>query len=152
MTTHIQKLDSIKERVRSLRQELSSVGEDVGLMQQAFEFEKLIASCVPAIIVDMESDVILASTPLADELFGYIPNELVGKLVHDLVPENLRSKHQEHTKAYSVDPKSRQMGDLSMELFGVKKDGTLIKVEIGLHPHAWGGKRLVIATILKMRS
>lgn len=151
MTTHIQKLDEIKDSVRMLRQELTCTGDSTPI-QPAYEFERIIAANVPAVIVDMDTELIEASTALADEMFGYIPNELVGRLIHDLVPEGLREKHREHMQTFRADPKSRAMGTLDMVLHGVKKDGTLINVEIGLSLFAWAGKRLVIATILKRRS
>lgn len=135
-------MEDLLKEIKQLRSEISWRGETV---------DSIIASCVPAIIVDLENGLIVKSTALADSLFGYIEGELEGKTIYDLIPERFHSTHLKHVSEYSKKPVPRSMGERDMELFGRMKDGNEIGIEIGLHPRAITGKRFVIATILKRR-
>jgi len=67
------------------------------------------------------------------ELFGYTPEELIGKKVDELVPERVRAGHPSHRENYNAHPRERQMG-AAMELTGLRKDGTEFPVDIMLKP------------------
>jgi PAS domain S-box-containing protein len=112
----------------------------------------LIEPCVAVLIVDMETEVIAHSTPMAESMFGYIAGELIGKNVHELIPEELKQRHGEHFKSYAADPKVRQMGTVDMMLHGRKRDGSTFPVEISLYPRALHGRRYVVATLLPSRT
>jgi len=135
-------IDEIKRSMIALRSELSSNKPDLG---------SIVLSSTSLLIVDLETGVIAMSTALADSMFGYISGELVGKSIHMLVPPDLRSRHEQHFANYGEQPESRQMGDHDMILLGSRRDGTTFPLEISLHPHAWGGRRYVVATLLKTR-
>jgi PAS domain S-box-containing protein len=84
------------------------------------------------IMVD-ESGTILMVNGQIERQFGYSRQELLGQSIEILVPESLRRKHQAHRAEFYQKPEPRRMG-AGRELFGVRKDGTLISVEIGLNP------------------
>lgn len=133
-------MKDILQDLHDLRLELT------GLKSQE-TVETIIANCVPAIVVEMETSIIVYSTPLADNIFGYIQGELQGKNLNDLIPERFREVHKTHVVGYSQQPEPRAMGERGMQLVGKKRDGTEFPVEISLHPRAIGGKRFVVATI-----
>lgn len=110
-----------------------------------------IAECSVSIVAELPSGRICWASNSACELFGYIHGGLVGMEVHDLVVERLRAKHKEHFAHYGKDPKQRQMGGAAHTLYGVRKDGTELVVEIALHPRAISGRVYVAAIILPMR-
>jgi PAS domain S-box-containing protein len=66
-----------------------------------------------------------------ESLFGYDRTELVGTQVEMLVPERFRKRHPDFRRASFQDPKARPMG-AGRDLFGRRKDGTEVPVEIGL--------------------
>lgn len=88
-------------------------------------------NCLPdaIIVVDSEGSIISANE-LAEQIFGYPHEELLGQPVEILVPEAFREKHVDYRKAYVRNPKSRPMG--AMELQARQKDGSLFPVEISL--------------------
>lgn len=98
------------------------------------------------IIVTDGKGVISLMNPSAEQLFGYRMDELIGKTIEVLVPENLRSKHVEHRHVYSQKPKGRPMG-LGMDLHARKKDGSLFPVEISLGHFEVGEEKMAMAFI-----
>ncbi len=69
----------------------------------------------------------------AEALFGYARTELIGEPLELLVPERFRDRHPHHVAGFFGDPKSRSMG-AGRELFGRRKDGSEVPIEIGLNP------------------
>lgn len=98
-------------------------------------------SILPILMADMETgDIVYVSQSVAD-IFGYHYEELIGKKVEILVPEDLRDAHSRWRKDTAV-PKTRLMG-VGRALWGVKKDGATFPVHIGLtavhvHEHMIG--------------
>jgi PAS domain S-box-containing protein len=82
-----------------------------------------------------------------ERLFGYSREELFGKPIELLVPHRLRGRHPEHRTAFFADPQTRAMG-AGRDLFGVRKDGTEIPVEIGLNPIETDEGLFVLASVV----
>jgi diguanylate cyclase (GGDEF)-like protein/PAS domain S-box-containing protein len=81
-----------------------------------------------------------------ETLFGYAPEELNGKAVEVLVPPDLRESHQIHRSRYAAAPFNRAMGK-SLDLLGVRKDGSEVPVEISLSPLSTSHGDLVVAAV-----
>ncbi|MET1078886.1 MAG: response regulator [Pseudomonas sp.] len=75
---------------------------------------------------------ILMSNPQLDSLFGYPAGELIGESIERLVPEAARGKHVALRNGFIAQGTTRQMGANLDDLQGVRKDGSLFSVEIGL--------------------
>ena len=95
--------------------------------------ERLFEFSPDAILVSDENGVMRAANPRAEELFGYASEELIGQLVEMLVPARFRANHPRHRENYSAHPRTRQMG-AALNLYGLRKDGTEIPVDIMLKP------------------
>ncbi|MET0378261.1 MAG: PAS domain S-box protein [Spongiibacteraceae bacterium] len=80
-------------------------------------------------------------------LFGYSAEELVGQPMEILVPERYRSAHVGHRNRYFDNPTARVMG-AGRELFGLRRDGLEVPVEIGLHPLVTDDGHFVLASII----
>lgn len=84
----------------------------------------------------------------AEELFGYTEFGLVGRTMHDLVPERFRASHDAAHADYVQDPRPRYMGAGPDSLVALRQDGTEFPVEISLGPLASGdGDLSVLATV-----
>jgi PAS domain S-box-containing protein len=83
----------------------------------------------------------------AEDLFGYSRAELIGEPMDVLVPRRLRAGHPGHVANFFADPKTRSMG-AGRELFGQRKDGTEVPLEIGLNPIQTPDGLLTLASII----
>jgi PAS domain S-box-containing protein len=69
----------------------------------------------------------------AGELFGYSLEDLLGRVVDDLLPEALRTVHRAHRTRFRAEPTVRTMG-AGLELWARRSDGSEFPVEISLSP------------------
>jgi len=82
--------------------------------------------------VDQEGRIILLNH-MAEKMFGYPREELLGQPVEILVPKELRGSHVAHRARYASHPVTRPMGN-GLVLEAVRKDGSRFPVEISLSP------------------
>src|SRR5258706_4731782 len=98
------------------------------------------------IMVDARGKIQFANVHVR-EMFGYRTEELIGKSVELLIPERFRSKHPGFRQGYLADSRARAMG-VGRDLFGVRKDGREIPIEIGLNPVQTQGGLFTLAAII----
>ncbi len=84
------------------------------------------------LMIDADGRIVLVNREI-ERLFGYSREELLGKSVDLLVPEEFRARHPVYRKGFVAEPKVRRMGS-GRDLFGRRKDGTQVALEIGLTP------------------
>ncbi len=82
----------------------------------------------------------------AGELFGCSPDELLGLVVEDLLPESLRAVHRAHRTRYRAAPTVRSMG-AGLNLSARRSDGSLFPVEISLSPLRLGDEVFAVAAV-----
>lgn len=68
---------------------------------------------------------------LAEEMFDYPRDQLVGQQLEMLLPARFREGHSSHPLSFFAEPRVRPIGP-GMELAGLRKDGTEFPLEIGL--------------------
>jgi PAS domain S-box-containing protein len=90
---------------------VTSAIRDITNRKRADEkFRGLLESAPDAmVIVDKQGEMVLVNSR-TEELFGYQPQELLGKPVEMLVPERFRGNHPTHQTGYFREPRVRPMG------------------------------------------
>jgi PAS domain S-box-containing protein len=82
-----------------------------------------------------------------ERLFGYRRDELLGQPIEVLIPERFRARHSELRTPFADAPQARMMG-AGRNLFGRRKDGSEMPVEIGLNPIPTEDGLLFVASVV----
>jgi hypothetical protein len=98
------------------------------------------------VMVDSTGTMMLVNREV-ERMFGYRREELLGKSIELLVPERFRSRHPTDRARFFRSPNQRAMG-AGRDLYGLRKDGTEIPVEIGLNPIDTEDGLLVLSSIV----
>ena len=109
-------------------------------------FGSLLESMPDAIIMANAQGRIVLANSQADALFGYLPGELQGMSLEQLMPPRFRASHETHRNGYFHNPSVRPMG-AGRELFGLRKGGAEFPVEISLSPVRTEHGALIVSAI-----
>jgi PAS domain S-box-containing protein len=82
-----------------------------------------------------------------EEVFGYSREELTGQPVELLLPESFRRAHMHHRQAYVDAPRTRRMST-SNQLYALRRDGTVLPVDVSLTP-VGGGPQFGVIVIAR---
>jgi two-component system, LuxR family, sensor kinase FixL len=128
-------------------QSLRGVIYDVTDRHQADERFRLVVDGAQTamIMADPNGNITLANQQ-AEKVFGYSRKELLGRSVDMLLPHHSRAGHVDKRADFRETPRTRPMGDAG-DVFGCRKDGTLVPLEIGLTPLWISGELFVLASI-----
>lgn len=96
------------------------------------------------LLMDTKSDILFAN-PAVQGIFGYAPNELVGKNFSMMLPEKLRATSDStfEKKGHVVTTAQRR----TLETAGLKKDGSEVLLELAFNDIELGGQRVFVAFI-----
>jgi PAS domain S-box-containing protein len=84
------------------------------------------------LVTDRAGRIVLLNVE-AERLFGYGRKDLLGKQVESLVPARFRARHTEQRTSFLAEHVARPMG-AGRELYGLRRDGAEVPVEIALTP------------------
>ncbi len=98
------------------------------------------------ILTDGQGKIMLVN-PAAERIFQYSSNELEGKPIEILVPDQFRPHHHTLREGFYAHPSNRAMGH-NRDLHGKRKDGTGIPVEVSLSHYTRDTQTFVIAFIV----
>jgi len=98
------------------------------------------------IMVDRHGTITLVNSQ-TERLFGYQRSEMLGQSVEMLVPQRFRHAHHDYRHGFFAHPDTRAMG-AGRDLYGVRKDGSEVPIEIGLNPLKMPEGMFVLASII----
>ncbi len=108
-------------------------------------FKALEASPQAVLLADNRGKILYVNAVTVN-LFGFSEPELLGASVEKLIPGRFQKAHGAHMHGFMDNPRARSMGP-SSEVFGMRKDGRELPVEIALGPFEVNGQLRVIAFI-----
>ena len=112
------------------------------------EIGPAVMKSVPVFAIDLNDPnmkIVWGST-LFNEMFGYEAGELNGQSLDTLLKVQDREPHHRFFAEYSKAPNIRTM-NAGVWVDGVKKDGSIIKIQVSLYPRAVGRRDMVIAHV-----
>jgi PAS domain S-box-containing protein len=93
------------------------------------QLQRLLEAAPDAIVVTNRAGAILLVNTQTEKTFGYSRDELLGKHFTKFLPETDRPAYISLRETYFADPQSR-----TVERIGVRKNGQLFPMEVGLSP------------------
>lgn len=98
------------------------------------------------IMVDQYGAIVMANRKM-EEIFAYRQDEMIGLKIETLVPRHIATKHVEYRESFLKDPIERPMG-AGRDLYGIRKDGSSVPLEIGLTPIKTDVGTFVVASVI----
>ncbi len=124
------------------------VKRDVAGRRKAEDRFRLVVESAPnAIILVDSTGIIRLVNAQVERYFGYNRDELLGKKIEMLVPKENAVDHTALRSSFFSHPDIRSMGK-GRDLFGLRKDGSKIPIEVGLNPIHFEEEMLVLASII----
>jgi PAS domain S-box-containing protein len=111
------------------------------------QFRLMVESAPNAMVLVNEEGLITLVNNQTEKLFEYSRSELIGQKLEILIPQRFQPHHHAHRTGFFEKPVARSMG-AGRDLFGLKKNGTEVQVEIGLNPLETTKGRVVLASII----
>jgi PAS domain S-box-containing protein len=111
------------------------------------DFYSLFRQSSEAILIANQAGTILIVNTAAEKLFGYQTQQLVNQPIEILIPKNIAKHHHNLRNEYNANPTPRAMGS-GRDLYGLRKDGTEIPIEISLSPFSNHTGNYVIAFVI----
>ncbi len=116
-------------------------------MQDQAHLTSLFENATEGIILTGQRGNIVLVNPAAEKMFGYGNNEIVGQPIEILIPDQFKPHHQQLREGFHQKPSNRVMGQ-NRDLYGTKKDGTNVPVEVSLSHYKKEEEMFVIAFIV----
>ena len=102
------------------------------------------------VMIDRGGKIVLVNQE-AERLFGYPRDEILGQPVQQLVPHRFRARYPALLGEFFMNPQAQVMG-AGRELYGVRRDGVEVALEIGLSPIRTGEGQFVLASVVDISS
>ena len=110
------------------------------LQESRARLQAVVDTLEDGVVVIDESGCIESINPAALRLFGYQPDELIGKNVSSLIPEPDRSKHEKQNSHDTIGGTTLVIG-VGREVHARRKDGSTFPVELSVVEMRLGGER-----------
>jgi len=101
----------------------------------------IIDNAPDGVIIISEKGEIQNFSPAAEVIFGYTPDEVVGKNIKMLMPEPRRSEHDGYLKRYLQTGEARIVG-MNREVVGLGKDGNEFPMDLSVGEALLGNERI----------
>jgi PAS domain S-box-containing protein len=139
----------LERRVEDSSRDLAVASDTVRRAEA--RFHHVVESAPSAIIITDRQRRILYVNRGAEMLFGYEREALLDQSLDMLVPDRFRGAHAGHVAEFFAEPKARAMG-AGRDLFGRRRDGTDVPIEIGLTPIETADGPCTLASIVDITS
>ncbi|CAK0774949.1 two-component system, sensor histidine kinase and response regulator [Azospirillaceae bacterium] len=125
-------LEILERNLGALRQAETLQKQQRHLQETEAWYRGVIQSAPDGVLVADEDGKILLANPNIETMFGYDVDSLSGQNVDVLVPFSVRAGHSALRERYMRNDVERVVGKLHEDFYGVRRDGSVFPVDIGL--------------------
>jgi len=111
--------------------------------------EHVLESAPGAMMLVAMDGTITYQNGVSSRLFGYSDSELLGKSIEILVPNEFHKSHSKFRANLNHKSLPRGMGS-GLEIFGLKKNGTKIPIDVSLNMHKTLGRSQIIVGVVDL--
>lgn len=130
----------VSERTRELARALGR------LKNREAEERAVLDNIVECVITIDHDGTVLNVNRAVEQMFGYPPDEIIGRNVSLLMPEHEAGAHDRHIQRYLATGERRVIGR-NREVEGRHKDGHTISLELAVSEYVFGDRRLFTGTL-----
>jgi two-component system sensor kinase FixL len=109
-------------------------------------FQTLLATAVDGIMVIDEEARVLVYNKACEKLFGYLPEQVVGKNVNMLMPEPYHAEHDGYISRYKKTGQKHIIG-IGREVMGRRKDDSTFPMYLSVGEGQLSGKRIFVGIV-----
>src|SRR6266545_6814609 len=114
---------------------------EAALREKEQRLRAILEAAVEGIITIDERGIVDSINPAACRIFGYSPEEIIGRNVSVLMPSPDREKHDGYLANYLRTGHAKIIG-IGREVVGQRKDGTLFPMDLSIGEVRLGARRL----------
>jgi PAS domain S-box-containing protein len=117
--------------LRILREITNRKQAELALKESLTWVRGIMDTVVDGIVTIDDTATVLSFNPAAARIFGYQPDEVVGRNVQMLMPEPFRAEHDSYVSRYVATREARVIG-IGRQVKGLRKDGTVFPLELSI--------------------
>ena len=146
--TNARVLDHQKDQLAELNVQLEQrVAERTAALEKSEEYNRaIVETAVDSIITIDDRGIVKSFSPSAAQVFGYTPDEVIGRNVSMLMPSPYRGEHDEYLARY-LRTGERQVIGIGREVQGKRKDGSVFPLDLALSEVCVGDQRSFVGIV-----
>ncbi|MCH8965560.1 MAG: PAS domain S-box protein [Planctomycetes bacterium] len=146
--TNARVLDHQKDQLAELNVQLEQrVAERTAELEKSEEYNRaIVETAVDSIITIDDRGIVKSFSPSAAQVFGYTPDEVIGRNVSMLMPSPYRGEHDEYLARY-LRTGERQVIGIGREVRGKRKDGSVFPLDLALSEVCVGDQRSFVGIV-----
>ncbi|RMF29822.1 MAG: PAS domain S-box protein [Bacteroidetes bacterium] len=125
---------------------LSGLSQQLDPQEALKRLEAVIQAATDGIVTIDEKGVVETINEAGARLFGYTPEEVIGRNVSMLMPEPHRSQHDDYIRRYLETGQARIIG-IGREVEGLRKDGTIFPIRLAVSMVELEGRKIFTGII-----
>ena len=109
------------------------------LLEMQQRMRSILDTAADAIVVIDQNGIVQLFSHAAENIFGYRAEEVLGRNISMLMPPSIAAGHDSYIRRFVRTGKARVIG-FGRELQGLRKDGTLVPIELAVSDWTSGGE------------
>jgi PAS domain S-box-containing protein len=140
------------KQLAAVNRQLQEAGRELELLYQQSKanseshLQAIVNTVLDGVITIDEKGTIQTFNPASVRIFGYRPEEVIGRNVKILMPEPYHSGHDGYLHNYLTTNHAKVIG-IGREVAAKRKDGSVFPMELGINEMQQGGARMFVGTI-----